>query len=378
MPEPVETIVPVVSLVVPTYNERESIGPLVKRAAAALESLALPFEIIVVDDDSPDGTWQLAEGLRQEFPMLRVIRRQHERGLARAVVRGWSEAGGELLLVMDGDLQHPPDVLPRIVQALRGNGADVAVASRHVAGGGVSRWNVIRRALSWSASLAATWMLPGTLRTIRDPMSGYFGIRRSSIAACRLDPEGYKILLEVLARGRYDFVEEVPYTFIERQHGGSKLGLRQYAEFIVHLFRLAAHTGELTRLLRFAAVGASGVIVNVGMLVFATSRGLHYLAAGGLAIETSIAWNFALNELWSFRDFAQRDPRLAARATRFLKFNLFCAGGALLNLAVLWGLTALAGLDLLVSNFVGIGAAMVWNYGTNANVTWDSARGRRR
>lgn len=378
MPVLPEAATPVVSLVVPTYNERDNIGSLIKRSAAALETLALPFEIIVVDDNSPDGTWRLAEEMRVEYPMVRVIRRVHERGLARAVVRGWAEARGEVLAVMDGDLQHPPEVLPQVVRALRTGGADVAVASRHVAGGGVSKWNVIRRGLSWSASLAATWMLPGTLRTIRDPMSGYFAVTRATIADCRLDPEGYKILLEVLARGRYRVVEEVPYTFIERQHGGSKLGFRQYVEYTIHLFRLAAHTGELTRLLRFSAVGASGVIVNMIVLTATTAFGLDYLLGGLLAVESAIVWNFILNELWSFRDFARRAPQPAARLGRFFKFNLFCAGGAVLNLAVLWGLTALAGLHVLVSNLIGIGLAMIWNYGMNANVTWDSARGRRR
>jgi dolichol-phosphate mannosyltransferase len=363
-----------ISLVIPTYNERENIGLLIKRIHCVLEESGLPFEIIVVDDDSPDRTWEAAEELARVYPGLRVIRRVNERGLARAVVRGWREAQGELLAVMDGDLQHPPEVLVPLINALEKDKIDIAVASRHVQGGGVSRWNVVRRGISWGATLMATWVLPGTLATLRDPMSGFFALRRSVIEGCRLEPEGYKILLEVLGRGHYQRVEEIPYTFVERKLGGSKLGARQYWEFILHLLRLSWQTGELTRFLKFSAVGASGVLVNMGTLSLLTSTGLDYLQGGVAAVETAIVTNFLMNELWTFSDFSRKRPGLSHRIFRFLKFNFFCAGGAVINLAILWGLTEFAGLYYLVSNLFGIGAATLWNYGMNANVTWESAR----
>jgi len=343
-----------------------------------LQDSAQPFEIIVVDDDSPDGTWEAAESLRRVYPGLRVIRRRNERGLARAVVRGWREARGEILAVMDGDLQHPSEVLGRLIHAIQDDGVDIAVASRHVTGGGVSRWNIIRRGISWTATLMATWVLPGTLRTIRDPMSGYFALRRSVIEGRRLEPEGYKVLLEVLGRGRYQRVEEIPYTFVERERGGSKLGPRQYAEFLHHLLRLSWQTGELNRFLKFSAVGGSGVFVNMSVLTLLTSGGLGYLQSGVFAVETAVVTNFLLNELWTFSDFSRRRPGWASRMGRFLKFNLFCAGGALINLAVLWTLTEFAGIHYLLSNLVGIAAATLWNYGMNANVTWESARAQRK
>ena len=184
-------------------------------------------------------------GMMPEYPHLRVLRRMQERGLARAVISGWQAAQGEILAVMDGDLQHPPETLTRLIDALEKQGGDIAVASRHVRGGGVSEWNIVRRGISWGATLAAAWMLPGTLATVRDPMSGYFALRRSVIEGCTLKPEGYKILLEVLGRGHYRAVVEVPYVFIERQQGHSKLGPRQYREFLAHLIRLSWGTGEL-------------------------------------------------------------------------------------------------------------------------------------
>jgi dolichol-phosphate mannosyltransferase len=366
------------SLVIPTYNERENIGLLIKRVNEVLREVARPFEIIVVDDDSPDRTWEVAEALRPDFPGLRVIRRRNERGLARAVVRGWQEARGEILAVMDGDLQHPPETLGLLVKAIRDDNVDIAVASRHVKGGGVSRWNIVRRGASWFAALMATWVLPGTLRTIRDPMSGYFALRRSVIEGCRLEPEGYKILLEVLGRGQYRRVEEIPYTFVEREWGGSKLGPRQYWEFIIHLFRLSWQTGELVRFLKFSIVGGSGVLVNMGILTLFTTAGLGYLSSGVFAVETAIVTNFLLNEFWTFSDFSKKQSGLIRRGMRFLKFNLFCAGGAVINLGILWSLTEFGGLHYLLSNLIGIVAATLWNYGMNANITWESGRAERK
>lgn len=373
-----EMPLPMISLVIPTYNERENIDLAVKRAYGVLRETAQPFEIIVVDDDSPDRTWEAAESLCRVYPELRVVRRRNERGLARAVVRGWREACGEILAVMDGDLQHPPEALGRLIEAIEDDGVDIAVASRHVKGGGVSRWNILRRGVSWSATLMATWMLPGTIRTIRDPMSGYFALRRSVIEGCHLEPEGYKILLEVLGRGQYQHVAEVPYIFIERQMGGSKLGPRQYMEFIVHLLRLSWQTGELKRFLKYSAIGGSGVFVNMGMLMVLTSAGMGYTQSGVIAVETAIVTNFLLNEFWTFADFSRRQPRIVSRISRFLKFNFFCAGGAVINLAILWTLTEFAGLHYLLSNLVGIVTATLWNYGMNANITWESAQAVRK
>jgi dolichol-phosphate mannosyltransferase len=368
---------PLISLVIPTYNERENIQLVVKCVHGVLLETHRPFEIIVVDDDSPDRSWEMAQALCAEFPDLRVIRRVNERGLARAVVRGWQEARGELLAVMDGDLQHPPEVLVPLLNALVEDSVDIAVASRHVKGGGVSRWNIFRRAISWGATLMATWVLPGTLATLRDPMSGYFALRRSVIEGRQLQPEGYKILLEVLGRGSYQRVQEIPFTFVERKLGGSKLGPRQYLEFVVHLLRLSLQTGELIRFLKFSAVGGSGVFVNMGVLAFLSSAGLDYLPSGIVAVETAIVTNFFMNEFWTFSDFSRKRPGWFSRSFRFLKFNLVCAGGAMLNLGMLWGLTEFAGMYYLISNLFGIAAATLWNYGMNANITWEAARAER-
>jgi dolichol-phosphate mannosyltransferase len=367
-----------VSLIIPTYNERDNIGSLIQQVYAVLKNTGRAFEIIVVDDDSPDGTWQVVQEMRRGYPELHVLRRMHERGLARAVLRGWQEAQGEILAVMDGDLQHPPETLALLIDALEKQGGDIAVASRHVRGGGVSEWHMLRRGISWGATLAASWMLPGTLATVRDPMSGYFAIRRSVIEDCTLKPEGYKILLEVLGRGSYRAVVEVPYVFIERRQGRSKLGLRQYREFVTHLLCLAWETRELQRFVKYCLVGATGVIMNMGALAVLTGAGMAYFHAGILAVETSIGTNFLLNEFWSFADYARRHRGVIPRLLRFLTFNLFCAGGAALSLITLWFFTEYVGCHYLLSNLLGISLATAWNYGMNANLTWESARAARK
>jgi dolichol-phosphate mannosyltransferase len=365
------------SLIIPTYNERDNMESLLERVYAVLNRANSTFEVIIVDDDSPDRTWEVAQALSHKYPNLRVIRRVNERGLAQAVLTGWQHARGAILAVMDGDLQHPPETLGLLIDALEQQRVDIAVASRHVEGGGVSHWNIMRRAISWTATLAATWMLPGTLTTVRDPMSGYFVLRRSVIEGRRLNPKGYKILLEVLARGQYNGIAEIPYTFVERKRGGSKLGPRQYLEFMTHLALLSWNTGELERFVKYCVVGSSGILVNMWIFAALISLELEHLTAGVLAVEAAIATNFVLNEFWVFHDSQRTGNTLKARARRFLTFNLFCAGGAVLNVFILWVLADFLGVNYLLSNFIGIAVATIWNYGTNANITWGTARNDR-
>ncbi len=187
-----------------------------------------------------------------------------------------------------------------------------------------------------------------------------------------LTPQGYKILLEVLAKGQYRTVVEVPYIFEERKEGGSKLGPKQYLEFFAHLGHLAREAGQVKRFLRFCSVGLLGVFVNEGALRFITETGgLYYVYSSALAAEIAIVSNFLFNEFWTFRDRSSQRPGVANRLRRFLKFNLICVIGVILNVVVLWALTDLAGLYYLISNLFGIGVSTLWNYGLNSNVTWE-------
>lgn len=226
------------SVVVPTREEADSVGPLVRIIAEVLERAGVAdHEILVVDDDSRDRTWEVALAATRDFASLRVVRRQAERGLASAVVRGWQLARGDVLAVIDGDLQHPPEVLADLWRLVE-RGADLAVASRHVDGGGVSDWSLRRRAVSRAAQAIGLALLPSVVGRVSDPMSGYFMVRRSAIAGRELSPLGYKILVEVLARGAIETIAEVPYVFRERQQGGSKATSRVYLDYLRHLLRL--------------------------------------------------------------------------------------------------------------------------------------------
>lgn len=226
------------SLVIPTYNEAQTLPSLLEQLSALLgEKYGDRYELILVDDDSPDRTWQIAQQLTAQYPALRVLRRERERGLATAVVRGWQVARGRLLGVMDGDLQHPPATLLTLLTALE-QGADLAVASRHAPGGGVSQWNWGRRLLSRGAQLLGLLLLPEVVGRLADPMSGYFVVRRGAIGDRQLYPSGYKIGLEVLGRGDIHRIAEVGYVFQARQQGASKISLASYGDYLLHLLRL--------------------------------------------------------------------------------------------------------------------------------------------
>jgi dolichol-phosphate mannosyltransferase len=226
------------SLVIPTYNERHNIELLIHLLNWYLETILFnQYELIIVDDDSPDGTWKIAKSLTTQYPHLKVIRRLTNRGLSTAVIDGWKAAQGDIFGVIDGDLQHPPEVLLKLWQAVEA-GADLAVASRYKKGGGVSEWSLVRRLLSRGAQLLGILVLPKVISRVSDPMSGYFLVHRSCLENCQLNPLGYKILIEVLARGNIKRISEVPYIFQKRKNSESKVTARQSIEYILHLLRL--------------------------------------------------------------------------------------------------------------------------------------------
>jgi dolichol-phosphate mannosyltransferase len=229
------------SLVLPTYNEAHNITSILEQLTTHLDSVTgLRYEIIVVDDDSPDRTWEKATEFSKKSDHVRVVRRQQERGLSTAVIRGWQVARGNVLGVMDADLQHPPIIATKLWKEME-RGVDLAVASRHIEGAGVSDWSIWRRVISRSAQLIGFVLLPEVTARVSDPMSGYFMISRSSIEGQELNPLGYKILIEVLGRGRVKRISEVAYTFRERVEGSSKVTNKIYLEYFQHLLRLRIH-----------------------------------------------------------------------------------------------------------------------------------------
>lgn len=232
------------SLVVPTFNEKDNILPLLGELKNVLSGLGMGYEIIVVDDDSPDLTWQVVQDALPDFAEVKLIRRINKRGLATAVVDGWKNSSGNILGVIDGDCQHDPGVLKNLLEAIRGGSADIVLASRRVSGGGLGRWGWGRRMISKTATLMAQLILPVTLRKISDPMTGYFAFRKEVVDIDALNPMGYKISIEVLAQRKKSRVKEVPLVFRTRQAGDSKIGKQVYVEFVKHLLKICRATGE--------------------------------------------------------------------------------------------------------------------------------------
>lgn len=379
--EPTQTIY--FSLIIPTYNESRNLEALIQQVSYLLDQV-LPndYELIVVDDDSPDRTWELAQELQPRYPQLRVMRRQTEQGLSTAVIRGWQVAQGQVLGVIDGDLQHPPEALLHLLTAIR-QGADLAVASRHVEGGGVSNWGLMRRFLSRGAQLLGLLILPNVVGRVSDPMSGYFLMRRRAIAGHLLNPMGYKILIEVLGRGDIHQVAEVGYVFQERQEGKSKVTWRQYIEYILHLLKLRSR-GRITRLrqrfqfplgrfLRFGVVGLSGVLVDMVMLYLLSDPST--LAWGLtrsklLAAEVAIINNFVWNDRWTFGDISRQQQSWHCRLKRLLKFNLICLAGLGLNVLLLNLFFNVFDINRYVANLLAIAIVTLWNFWVNFKLSW--------
>ena len=213
-------------MIVPTYNEAASLPLLVERLAPAMRDRE--WELVVVDDGSPDGTADVAEKLGARHP-VRVLRRAGKAGLASAVIAGMKEARGDVLVVMDADLSHPPEVVPGLVDAIDA-GADLAVGSRYVKGGGTRDWPMRRRVVSRVACMMGSVLVP-----VRDATSGFFAIRRRAIDGVRLNAIGFKIGLEVIARANARRIVEVPYTFRDRELGASKFGRREIGQYLLQL-----------------------------------------------------------------------------------------------------------------------------------------------
>jgi len=234
---------PFLSLVVPTLNESENIADFLSAVRENLDA-AIPgrYEVIVVDDDSADGTCEIAARLCPTFPGLRVVRRRNEGGLAVAVIRGWQVASGQILGTINADFQHPPSVLPRLVE--RCTGADLVVATRHGDGGGLGDWGLARRVSSWGAAQIGRCLLPQVYSRVSDPLSGCYLVRRFAIANVELKPLGYKSLMELLVRGQIGEIHECGYEMRKRVRGQSKVHALHPLQYIRHVMRLRGAASE--------------------------------------------------------------------------------------------------------------------------------------
>jgi dolichol-phosphate mannosyltransferase len=362
---------PLVSVVVPTFNERDNVGSLLEAVARALAGHG--WELIVVDDDSPDGTAAAVQRLAARDGRVRCLRRLGRRGLATACIEGALASAGTYVAVMDADGQHDEQLLPAMLEALQGDPSlDIAIGSRYVAGGSTDGWSAQRA----KASRLATWLGRKVLGVaLADPMSGFFMVRRSAFdrAAPHLSGVGFKLLLDLLASAPEPLrLRELPYRFRPRSRGESKLDSRVAGDYLALLWDKSVGAWLPLRFVTFALVGGFGLAVHLGVLRLAlTSFGLAFAAAQAAATLVAMVSNFLLNNALTYRD---RRLRGAGLLRGLVLFCLVCSLGAIGNVGVAelvfdaeqrpgWWLAGLSGA------LVSVG----WNYCATAFLVWNGA-----
>jgi dolichol-phosphate mannosyltransferase len=360
---------PRLTIVVPTYKEAENLPHLIDRVAKVRESSGLDIDMLIMDDNSRDGSAELVEARPEKW--LKIVVRTTDRGLSPAVLEGLRRAEGDILVCMDADLSHPPEVLPTMVAKLD-EGADFVLGSRYAPGGTTSDdWGVLR----WLNSRVAT-LMARPLTDVRDPMSGFFALRRASFErGVELNPIGYKIGLELIVKCRCERVVEIPIHFEDRRFGESKLTLRQQLLYLQHLRRLYIFKyGVWSQLMQFLFVGGMGTIVNLVALTVLLKGGVGMRTAVAAAIFVSMCFNFVLNRRFSFSATRHR-----AWPRQFLSFIAASSVGALINYAVTvfihtrapqWG-PQLAAL-------VGIAVGTAFNFGASRYLVFRASHIRAR
>lgn len=345
-----------ISVILPTYNEADSIKLIVPRLSKVLNDNHIQGEIIVVDDNSPDGTGDIALKLAERHP-VRVHIREDERGLSKAVIKGFELAKGDICVVMDADLSHPAEQLPAMTKPILDGECDATVGSRYVTGGGCEAWSMPRRIISKGAGILAKGVT-----TLSDPTSGFMAIRKSLIEGIKLDPLGWKIVLEVIVKTN-PRVLEVPITFIDRREGESKLGLKAQIDYIHHLWRLYSYKyPAVSQFVKFCLVGISGLVVDTAVLISLVELlSFDPRFAAAFAFLAAVSWNYILNRVWTF-DYG----RAARISYSYISFVTVCLIGLGIRIGVMHLLIEYAAMGegrwYILSSFLGIGAATIFNF----------------
>ena len=362
-----------ITVIIPTFNEIDNIENITKAVLDVFDKNGIDGEILVVDDKSEDGTIDAVKAMQKSYPQVNLIVRESDHGLSQSVAEGFEKANSDIIQVIDADFSHPVELIPRFLSAIEG-GADVCIGSRYTKGGDITDWPLKRRLISLGATFFGRVLFP----EVTDPVSGFFAIKKVVVAGAELKPRGYKILMEVLGKGRWQSFKEIPFTFKDREAGESKLKLSTIIDYIrqcidIGLYAVSHHEtsvwNEWKKLLKFGCVGLSGIFVNTGILYILTEyAGLFYMVSSLFAIEASIITNFLLNDCWTFND--KINSRIAEKWKRFVSFEVISVLGVAINMGVLYTLTEFAGLWYILSNVIGIFVAFVWNFYVNRHVTW--------
>jgi dolichol-phosphate mannosyltransferase len=366
------------AIVLPTYNERANVGPMIAGLERALAGIG--WEAIFVDDDSTDGTADEARRLAAADPRVRVIQRIGRRGLAGAAIEGMCATAAPVVAVMDADLQHDPALLPPMLASIRDGACDVAVASRFMPGSSTVRWNRPERERASTLANALARKITGIALT--DPLSGYFMLGAETLRrdAHRLSGIGFKILLDILATAETPLrIREFPLQFAPRLQGESKLDRTVVFEFLVGLYDKWLGRIVPTRYALFGTIGAAGVVVHMAVLsLFLALFGgrfadqlMTFEAGQTLAALVAMSFNFALNNALTYADQRLRGP--AALARGWLRFALTCSIGLVTNVGVAAVVVRL-GVHPYGAALAGILVGSVWNYALSSRFVWGRFR----
>jgi dolichol-phosphate mannosyltransferase len=346
------------SIIVPTFQEADNLRPLITCIAAVMDPCGMPYEVIVVDDDSQDGSTDVISRLAEKGHPVRMITRKGTRGLSTAVIHGFREAKGDILACMDADLSHPPEALLRLIKVFEDPEVEFAIGSRYVSGASTAEsWGLFR----WVNSKLAT-LLSRPFTQAKDPMAGFFMLPRSVLERPQgLNPIGYKIALELIVRCSCHNIVEVPIHFANRKYGQSKLNIREQWNYIRHLKRLADFKlGELSYVLQFCLVGTTGMITDLFIYSLLLSMAVPLPLARVLAIWVAMTWNFWLNRRLTF-SYSRKGSILK----QYMQFFASCALGAIVS----WSIAVLIPQKveifadyILLAAIIGIGAGTFTNF----------------
>jgi dolichol-phosphate mannosyltransferase len=358
------------AVVLPTYKESANLRPVIQALDRVLNGIE--WEVIIVDDDSPDGTAELARELAATHTRVRVVHRVGRRGLASACIEGMLATPARYIAVMDADLQHDERVLPEMFDRIRSGEIDLVVASRNLAGGSMGAFAQERVRLSTLGARLAHMVCPAALT---DPMSGFFVLDRCFFEEVmhRLSGIGFKILVDLVASAQRPVrFAEVPYRFRNREHGESKLDVSIELEYLYLLIDKLVGRFVPTRFVLFVAVGALGLLLHLGVLAACyLGWGMSLISAQMTATAVAMAFNFLLNNLVTFREYRLRGWRIL---TGLATFYAACSIGALVNVGFADSM-ARHGAPWYLAGICGMSVSAVWNYGVNTVLTWK--RGRR-
>jgi len=373
---------PQVSIILPTYNESQNIVDIIKLIHENIPK-GINTETIVIDDNSPDGTGKIVEDYISNIKKIaentiNIIHRKAKNGLSSAILNGIQNARGETIVVMDSDFSHPPQIIPKMIEAFKQYQCDLVVASRYITGGNIHGWTTKRKLMSKIATIIAK---KGLGVKTKDPMSGFFAFRKNIIKELNFDALGYKLLLEILVKTKGIKVKEIPYTFENRKFGSSKLNsliVFDYFKSVLRLYKYGKISEKqegrpsvrfLSKAARFFTVGASGLGINylVSLLFASGISNLWYIHATMIGIIASMTTNFLLNKIWTFSD---RDFSPIKTLKQFGKFIGFSSFGALLQLGIIFYLVDMQNISYPISLVIAVGIAAFGNFILNKKWTF--------